>query len=120
VRNLVDNAVKFAAEGGRIEVAARASADGAKDSVEVVVKDDGPGIPPEDRARVFERFYRVEKSRNRGAGGTGLGLAIVKHIMQQAGGTVSLESDVGKGSAFTLSWRPWAEEPGDVPPTVAV
>jgi len=105
VRNLVDNAVKFAPEGGRLSIAARLAAGGER--VEVTVKDDGPGIPPEDQPRIFERFYRVEKSRNRGAGGTGLGLAIVKHIMQQAGGSVSVESEVGQGSAFTLSFPRW-------------
>jgi two-component system phosphate regulon sensor histidine kinase PhoR len=117
LRNLVDNAVKFAPEGGRVSVRARLSEGG--DRVEVEVADDGPGIPPEDQARVFERFYRVEKSRNRDAGGTGLGLAIVKHVMQQAGGSVSLRSEAGKGSAFTLSFLRWGAEERAEPPAPA-
>ena len=68
----------------------------------LTVEDNGPGIPEEDLPRLFERFYRVDKARSRDAGGTGLGLAIVKHITQLYGGTVSLESQVGKGSTFTV------------------
>ncbi len=100
VRNLVDNAVKFTPEGGSIAVEAAAAAG----RVAIIVRDDGPGIPPEDQARIFERFYRVEKSRSREAGGTGLGLAIVKHIVQQAGGSVSVESELGRGATFTLTF----------------
>ena len=64
--------------------------------------DNGIGIPTEAQGRVFERFYRVDKGRARKNGGTGLGLAIVKHIVQLYGGTVTLESKVGKGSTFTV------------------
>jgi two-component system phosphate regulon sensor histidine kinase PhoR len=99
IRNLVDNAVKFTPEGGAIEV--EAAARGA--AVALTVRDSGPGISAEERARVFERFYRVEKSRSREAGGTGLGLAIVKHIAQQEGGAVEVASEIGRGSAFTLT-----------------
>jgi two-component system phosphate regulon sensor histidine kinase PhoR len=98
VANLVDNAVKYTPERGSIRVTARAETDG----VAVVVADTGIGIPEEDRARVFERFYRVDKSRSRELGGTGLGLAIVKHVAQLHGGSVTLESAVGRGSVFTL------------------
>lgn len=100
IRNLVDNAVKFTPEGGAIEIEARA----AGKAVEIAVRDSGPGIPRAEQARIFERFYRMEKSRSREAGGTGLGLAIVKHIAQQAGGSVRVESEPGKGATFTLSF----------------
>jgi signal transduction histidine kinase len=68
--------------------------------VEVSVRDDGPGIPPEALERVFERFYRVDKARSRDQGGTGLGLSIVKHIVQSHGGEVWAKSEVGKGTTF--------------------
>ena len=69
----------------------------------IAVSDTGIGIPPEAQSRVFERFYRVDKGRARKNGGTGLGLAIVKHIVQLYGGTLTLESAVGKGSTFTVT-----------------
>jgi two-component system phosphate regulon sensor histidine kinase PhoR len=77
------------------------------DKVFVTVRDNGPGIPPQSLLRVFERFYRVDEGRGREEGGNGLGLAIVKHIVQLHGGTVSVESTPGQGSAFTFSlkWR---------------
>lgn len=98
VGNLVDNAIKYTQDGGRIVVRA------ARDGGEVVfeVADDGPGIPEPDLARVFERFYRVDKSRSRELGGTGLGLAIVKHVAQLHGGSASVESRAGLGSRFVL------------------
>jgi two-component system, OmpR family, phosphate regulon sensor histidine kinase PhoR len=68
--------------------------------VQVCVSDDGPGIPPEARKRIFERFYRVDKARSRDTGGTGLGLSIVKHIVQSHGGEVWVESDYGRGTSF--------------------
>jgi len=64
------------------------------------VRDDGPGIPPDARDRLFERFYRVDKARSREQGGTGLGLAIVKHVVQAHGGEVRVESAPGEGAAF--------------------
>lgn len=96
--NLVDNAVKYTPEGGRITVEAR----GESDHTAFVVRDSGPGIPEIHLPRVFERFYRVEKSRSRELGGTGLGLAIVKHIAQLHGGSVTVQSKPGAGTAFTL------------------
>ena len=98
VRNLVDNAVKYTDQGW-VRVSVR------REAAEVVVEvaDSGPGIPREDLGRIFERFYRVEKSRTREAGGTGLGLAIVKHIAQQEHGTVTVESEVGKGTRFRFA-----------------
>ena len=96
--NLVDNAVKYTPEGGRI----RMSAEVVDGHLLLRVADDGIGIPAEDQARIFERFYRVDRSRSRDMGGTGLGLSIVKHVAQLHGGEVSVASASGKGSVFTL------------------
>ncbi|HEU4338928.1 MAG TPA: ATP-binding protein [Planctomycetota bacterium] len=98
VSNLVDNAIKYTPEGGRIHLSAKSH----EDDVVIEVTDTGIGIPPEDVPRVFERFYRVDKSRSREMGGTGLGLSIVKHVVQVHGGTVEVESAVGKGSTFRV------------------
>ncbi|KAF0177677.1 MAG: two-component system OmpR family phosphate regulon sensor histidine kinase PhoR [Limisphaerales bacterium] len=95
--NLVDNAIKYGRAGGCVIIGARGN---DKKQVELWVRDDGPGIPPEAQTRVFERFYRVDKARSRDAGGTGLGLAIVKHIVQSHGGEVWVESEPGQGAAF--------------------
>jgi signal transduction histidine kinase len=96
--NLTDNAIKYTPEGGSVSLSVTAS----PDAIEFRVADTGIGIPEEDRPRVFERSYRVDKSRSRDMGGTGLGLAIVKHIAQLHGGSVSVESRLGIGSTFTL------------------
>jgi two-component system phosphate regulon sensor histidine kinase PhoR len=98
VSNLVDNAIKYTPEGGRIRVSAKS----AGSEVLIEVADSGIGIPPEDVPRVFERFYRVDKSRSREMGGTGLGLSIVKHVVHVHGGSVDVESAVGKGSVFRV------------------
>jgi two-component system phosphate regulon sensor histidine kinase PhoR len=95
--NLVDNAIKYGRANGTVTVGGSAK-DGGQ--VEVFVRDDGPGIPPEALERVFERFYRVDKARAREQGGTGLGLAIVKHIIQTHGGRVWATSEVGHGTTF--------------------
>jgi two-component system phosphate regulon sensor histidine kinase PhoR len=95
--NLVDNAIKYT-ENGRVDVVLRK--DNGRVAIEVV--DTGIGIPEEDQARIFERFYVVDKSRSRKAGGTGLGLSIVKHIVSLHGGEVLLESRPGTGSRFIV------------------
>jgi two-component system phosphate regulon sensor histidine kinase PhoR len=96
--NLLDNAVKYSEPGGRIEIALT----GSRDGVRIDVSDTGIGIPEADRARIFERFYRVEKARSRDLGGTGLGLSIVKHLVQALDGEVFVVSREGKGTTFTL------------------
>ncbi len=95
--NLVDNAIKYGRAEGTVTVGGKKLDDGA---LEIFVRDDGPGIPPEALDRVFERFYRVDKARSRDQGGTGLGLAIVKHIVQAHDGEVRCESELGKGTTF--------------------
>jgi two-component system, OmpR family, phosphate regulon sensor histidine kinase PhoR len=97
--NLLDNAVKFTPEGGRVSLTARAE-DGM---VVLAVSDNGVGIPPADLPRVFERFYRVGRSRDRREGGTGLGLAIAKHLTQAMGGTIDVESAQGSGTTFRVT-----------------
>lgn len=96
--NLVDNAIKYGREDGVVSVGA-GRFDGEQ---ELSVSDDGQGIPPEARDRVFERFYRVDKARSRDQGGTGLGLSIVKHIMQAHGGRVWVDSSDTNGARFCL------------------
>ncbi len=99
--NLVENAVKYGNEGGQITV----SLSHDKDQVQVAVKDDGPGIPEEHLKRIFERFYRVEKSRSKDKGGSGLGLAIVKHIIEAHQSKVHVTSKLGKGTTFVFRLR---------------
>ncbi|MCR4295158.1 MAG: cell wall metabolism sensor histidine kinase WalK, partial [Elusimicrobia bacterium] len=99
--NLVDNAIKYTESGGRVEVFLETK----EGEVVASVRDNGIGIPAGDRARVFERFYRVDKSRSREAGGTGLGLAIVKHLVEAQGGRVWVESRQPGGSAFFFSLK---------------
>ena len=96
--NLVDNAIKYTGEGGKVTVYLKSV--GQMASIEV--QDSGIGISPEETARIFERFYRVDRARSRDVGGTGLGLAIVKHIAQAHNGTVSVHSQLGKGTTFTV------------------
>jgi two-component system phosphate regulon sensor histidine kinase PhoR len=96
VGNLVDNGLKYTPEGGRVCVTAVPGEQG----VTFTVADTGPGITPADQARIFERFYRVDKARSRETEGTGLGLAIVKHIVEVHGGRVWVESEPGRGSTF--------------------
>lgn len=96
--NLIQNAIRYNVPGGKVEVII-SEQDG---SPALIVKDTGIGIPESDRDRVFERFYRVDKSRSRETGGTGLGLAIVKHIVDLHGGEIKLDSKVNKGTAITV------------------
>ncbi len=98
VGNLVENAVKYSHVGGAVQV--RVRVDDA--AVEVMVADQGIGIPRRDLDRVFERFYRVDRARSRETGGTGLGLAIVRHVASNHGGDVLVSSQEGEGSTFVL------------------
>lgn len=125
VFNLIHNAVQYTPPGGHVSVsvsvvsregprsmappgvatgAGEQAGEGVPAQREAVIKvcDTGPGIPPDDLPRIFQRFYRVEKHRSRATGGTGLGLAIVKHIVEAHGGKVSVESTLGKGSCFFI------------------
>jgi two-component system phosphate regulon sensor histidine kinase PhoR len=97
-QNLISNAIKYNNDGGEVEVHLKPH----KNHITVEVKDNGKGIPPDDIKRIFERFYRVEKSRSREMGGTGLGLAIVKHILEGHKSKISVSSTVGKGSIFSF------------------
>jgi len=99
VRNLLDNAIRYTSPGGGVDCTL--SAEG--DVVGLRVADDGMGIAREAQSRVFERFYRVDRARSRDRGGTGLGLAIVKHVAELHGGSVAVESELGRGSTFTVS-----------------
>ena len=94
--NLLDNAVKYTPAGGHVTMTARAQGE----HVRIEVSDDGPGIPPHQRTRVFERFYRVDAGRSREMGGTGLGLAIVKHLVDAMGGRVGVDPVDPHGSRF--------------------
>jgi two-component system phosphate regulon sensor histidine kinase PhoR len=96
--NLCDNAIKFSAEGGAVTVAHEQA--GGRDRISVT--DTGEGIAPEHIARIFERFYRVDRARSRSLGGTGLGLAIVKHLARAHGGEATVQSTPGEGSTFTI------------------
>ena len=100
--NLVDNAVKYAGEGA--EVRLRASED--ERGVRIFVQDNGPGIAKAHLPRLFERFYRVDTGRSRDLGGTGLGLSIVKHLSESMGGSIAVESTVGRGTTFTVTLPP--------------
>lgn len=96
--NLLHNAVKFTPQNGRISVTLRESEDGA----ECIVADNGSGIPKDDQVHIFERFYKVDKSRDRSLGGNGLGLSLVKKIVELHGGTVTFESEPGAGTVFSV------------------
>ncbi|MEO6002143.1 MAG: ATP-binding protein [Opitutus sp.] len=98
--NLIDNAIKYGRPAGKVTISGKELNDLF---VEVCVQDDGPGIPADARARVFERFFRADKARSREQGGTGLGLAIVKHVVQAHGGEIRVESELGRGAAFYLT-----------------
>ena len=98
-QNLIFNGINYNHHGGEVKVSVKTH----KNTIHVDVKDTGQGIPPEDLKRIFERFYRVEKSRSKEKGGTGLGLAIVKHILEGHKSKISVSSTVGKGSIFGFS-----------------
>lgn len=99
--NLVENAIKFNRDNGTITIRFEAGA-GSEPRDRIVVEDTGEGIPAQHLERLFERFYRVDRARSREMGGTGLGLAIVKHLARAHGGEVTVTSELGKGSVFTI------------------
>ncbi|WP_081861710.1 cell wall metabolism sensor histidine kinase WalK [Cellulomonas sp. HZM] len=112
VRNLVDNAVAYSGEASHVGVGVR-----LRDQiVEIAVVDEGIGISPKDQERVFERFYRVDPARSRATGGTGLGLSIVKHVAADHGGDVTVWSQQGRGSTFTLRLPVAVAAVPDTPP----
>ena len=101
IYNLCDNAIKYNKEGGSVEV----SVEESDNNVMLSVSDTGIGIPLDNKSRVFERFYRVDKSHSKETGGTGLGLSIVKHAVQYLNSKISLESTVGKGTKISVAFR---------------
>ena len=100
VFNLCDNAIKYNTDGGRVQVTVTKE----NETAAVTVRDTGIGIPPDQQDRVFERFYRVDKSHSKASGGTGLGLSIVKHAVQYHHGTIHLQSEVGKGTEIRVTF----------------
>ncbi len=96
--NLLDNAIKYTEAEGRVELGVHQE----PDALLIEVSDNGPGIPQDQLERIFERFYRVDKSRSREMGGTGLGLAIAKHAVENHGGTITVSSEAGRGSTFII------------------
>ena len=99
ISNLLDNAIRYNKKGGYVKVDAKEN----NGKVEISVSDNGIGIPQDSIERIFERFYRVDKSRSRESGGTGLGLSIVKNGVERMGGEVSVKSSLGEGSVFTIT-----------------
>jgi two-component system phosphate regulon sensor histidine kinase PhoR len=116
--NLLHNAVKFSPNGGEIVVTVR------EGTGEVVtqVSDSGIGVPAADRARIFERFYKVDRARVRGRGGTGLGLSIARHVVESHGGRIWVESVEGAGStfSFTVPMAPGPSMPGKATATTNI
>jgi two-component system phosphate regulon sensor histidine kinase PhoR len=102
VSNLVINAIKYSDSGSEVKVWGYETDQDGKEMLAISVQDYGVGIGKEHLPRLFERFYRSDKARSRKLGGTGLGLAIVKHIAQAHKGSVTVESEIGKGSVFTI------------------
>jgi two-component system, OmpR family, phosphate regulon sensor histidine kinase PhoR len=99
ILNLLANAIKFNKPGGEVHVSAIVN---GNHQVSIRIADTGVGIPSQDLPRIFERFYRIDKARSRQVGGTGLGLSIVKHVVERMNGAVEVESQLGRGSTFTL------------------
>ena len=94
----MDNAIKYTPEEGTIHVSLKEE----EGNLVWRVRDNGIGIPPEDQEHIFERFYRVDKARSRETGGTGLGLSIVRQMVKMHDGTITVQSEAGKGSEFTV------------------
>jgi signal transduction histidine kinase len=109
VTNLVDNAIKYSPPGATVRI----QVDGGPEQATLSVADEGAGIPPEHRDRIFDRFYRVDQARSREMGGTGLGLAIAKWAVEANGGRISLESS-STGSIFRIHLRRTAVSPANV------
>ncbi len=97
--NLVENAIKYTPHGGKIILVAERDEDGYR----FVVQDNGPGMPEHEQKKIFERFYRLDRDRNRSTGGTGLGLSIVRFIIQILGASIKVDSTIGVGSTFTIN-----------------
>ena len=97
--NLCDNAIKYNKDGGKVDI----SVSETESNSVIKVKDNGIGIAPEEQNHIFERFYRVDKSHSKASGGTGLGLSIVKHAVQYHNGTVTIDSQIGKGTEITIA-----------------
>ncbi|WP_307433428.1 sensor histidine kinase [Pseudarthrobacter defluvii] len=115
LRNLIDNAIRYSPPNTRVGIGVR-SREGL---VSISVTDQGEGLTREEQERVFERFYRVDAARSRHTGGTGLGLSIVKHVASNHGGEVTLWSQPGQGSTFTLRLPEMEEQDGDAEPSVS-
>jgi two-component system phosphate regulon sensor histidine kinase PhoR len=114
LRNLLDNAIQYTPEDGHIAVRVEVGGADGNEEVRIAVQDDGIGIPASSHDRIFERFYRVDPARSRKVGGTGLGLSISKHLVEGMGGRIELESQLGRGSTFTVVLpRLAAERPDD-------
>ena len=99
LRNLLANAITHSPRAGAVRVAARR----VDSHIEIAVSDDGPGIAPEHRERIFDRFYRVDPARSRATGGAGLGLAIVRQLARAQGGDARVESEPGRGARFVVT-----------------
>lgn len=99
--NLCDNAIRYNVRGGSVRVEARP----VKEQVIVCVQDTGIGISKENQEHVFERFYRVDKSRSKATGGTGLGLAIIKHIAAKHGAQIAIDSELGRGTSISVTFE---------------
>jgi signal transduction histidine kinase len=99
VVNLLSNALKYTQSGGRVQVSVK----GSEDIAELVVKDNGRGIPEEDLPYIFERFYRADKSRNRMTGGSGIGLTITRTIVEAHGGSIEVHSIIDTGTEFIVT-----------------
>jgi two-component system, OmpR family, phosphate regulon sensor histidine kinase PhoR len=99
ISNLVDNALRYTQNRGKVCIRLET----LETRAVLQVADNGRGIPSNELTRIFERFYRVDKARARQTGGTGLGLAIVRHVVEGHGGSVDVESELGRGSTFTVN-----------------